>query len=566
MITYFLQAGVILTAGAILYRYFLYKETFYQLNRFVLLISIIAAFTLPLIPLPETLSLKNLVSRPFNTWVNGSSELMIIYQWLSAIYWGGVIIFLLNTFIQFGTLIYQRLKYPVIRDKEYSIVELTGNKAPFSFGKTIFINPALYDWETYEMILLHEKEHIRQRHSFDLVLAECMLALQWWNPFAWKLYRSVAVNIEFLTDDTVLQKHKVNKSDYQFNLLQVAAPNSTLQMANAYNQSVLKKRMIMMNRQRSNTHVFWKYFIYIPIWFLLMAFMNEVIPQVKPILISKPSSDVNISKTEGSKPIITQNDSIPQKQLPLIQKQLSVNRQTAKPVEAEIESPLTEEPPVSKEIKEVKPDTSHTPVQETKPIEKKTITEFPVNQRLSITDLDRLKKAGVTLPVIQSYSAIGLSDLSADEILLLRKNDISAPVIKSYWDINYYDRSLKTILFFRKNNITAPVIDSYIKTGYQFLSPENIVELRKGKIIAPVLQDYMQAGYANLAPSVYIELKKENITPVYIRSFQQLGFKDISVETLKKLKKQKITSVNIQTLMQNGYVHDNLEAYIPKNK
>lgn len=563
MISYFLQAGVLLTAGTILYRSFLYKETFYQLNRFVLLISIIAAFTLPLIPLPEALSLKNLISRPFSIWANAAAEHLTMYQWLSAIYWGGVIIFLLNTFIQFGTVIYHRLKYPVICDKEYNIVELPGNKAPFSFGKTIFINPALYNWETYEMILLHEKEHIRQRHSIDLVVAECMLALQWWNPFAWKLYRSVAVNIEFLTDDTVLQKHKVNKSDYQFNLLQVAAPNSSLQMANAYNQSLLKKRMIMMNRQRSNTHVFWKYFIYIPIWFVLMAFMNEVIPQVKPVFISKPLSDVNISADE-KKPVIIQNDNISESQLP--GKKVHADNQIAKLTQPEKEIPLAEEPSIEKEMEVPGLDTNDIPKQEIKPAEQSPAVEIPVNRKLSISDLDRLKKAGITLPVIQSYSTIGLSELSADEILLLRKHNISAPVIQSYWNINYYDRSLNTILFFRKNNIPAPVIDSYLKTGYQFITPGNIAELYKGKISSTVLQEYMKSGYSELSPSVYIELRKENILPIYIRSFQQLGFKNISVETLRKLKKHKINSGDIQNLMQNGYVYDNLEAYIPEKK
>jgi len=35
---------------------------------------------------------------------------------------------------------------------------------------------------------MHEKVHIQQGHSFDIILAELVLVFQWFNPFAW-LYR-----------------------------------------------------------------------------------------------------------------------------------------------------------------------------------------------------------------------------------------------------------------------------------------------------------------------------------------------------------------------------------------
>lgn len=103
---------------------------------------------------------------------------------------------------------YRAIHNPVIIDGQYRIVEVSGDKAPCSFGNTIFINPEKYEWETYNQILQHEKVHIRQRHTVDIIIAELMLIFQWFNPFAWIYRREMESNLEFLTDDELTQKEK----------------------------------------------------------------------------------------------------------------------------------------------------------------------------------------------------------------------------------------------------------------------------------------------------------------------------------------------------------------------
>ncbi len=142
-----------------------------------------------------------------------------------------------------------------MKDGKFRIVELTGDKAPCSFGNNIFINPEKYDWETYSQILLHEMVHIQQRHSFDILLAELVLVLQWFNPFAWFYRTEVESNLEFLTDDAVLEHKEVERSSYQMSLLKVSAPHLSLGITTNYNQSLLKKRILMMNAKKSNIHI-----------------------------------------------------------------------------------------------------------------------------------------------------------------------------------------------------------------------------------------------------------------------------------------------------------------------
>jgi hypothetical protein len=176
---------------------------------------------------------------------------------------------------------------PII-DHRYRIIDLKGDKIPCSFLNTIFINPEKYDWDTYNQILLHEKVHIRQLHSLDILLAELTIIFQWFNPFAWLLRKEIENNLEYLTDEEVLNDN-VEPSSYQMSLLKLSAPHLSLRITTNYNQSLLKKRIIMMNAKRSNIHTLWKYFMLLPLFGILACALNQA-------AISKPlHAKANIS-------------------------------------------------------------------------------------------------------------------------------------------------------------------------------------------------------------------------------------------------------------------------------
>jgi BlaR1 peptidase M56 len=187
----------------------------------------------------------------------------------------GVLLFGLNFLLQLFVLLYQSYCRPVIKDGRFRIVEVSGNRAPCSFGNTIFINPENYDWETYNQILIHEKIHVSGRHTLDILLAEMALVIQWFNPFAWLYRREVENNLEFLTDASVLLHQEVERSAYQLSLLRVSAPQLSFSLTNNYNQSLLKRRIVMMNSKRSSLHTIWKYFFLIPVFTVLVCALNR---------------------------------------------------------------------------------------------------------------------------------------------------------------------------------------------------------------------------------------------------------------------------------------------------
>lgn len=311
MTPYILHAGIILACCLIFYKVLLQKETFYQLNRFVLLSCLVLSFSLPLLPIPQQLSLRRgeaaiisnfpkMVSSSDNTTVEQSQPAQVapvnrvstdnsinfqqVIIWLAWLYWFGVAAFSITFFIQLITLLTRVYAFPTIKDGRFTIVELPGDKAPCSFGNIIFINPEKYDWDTYNQILLHEKIHIQHKHSLDILLAEIVLIFQWFNPFAWLYRKELENNLEFLTDNLMLTQRKVDRTSYQMNLLKVSAPHFPLSLTTNYNQSLLKKRVIMMTAKKSNVNTAWKYLFLLPVLVISVCLLN------KPVALAQPSS------------------------------------------------------------------------------------------------------------------------------------------------------------------------------------------------------------------------------------------------------------------------------------
>ena len=237
---YIINVAVILLACLAFYKLLLRRETFYKVNRFFLIACLAISFALPLIHVPQQFSLRkptgaviqqpslivteqvqqsppnikqeakntdNANNAPQTTAVkaeNSGFSFAQLMTWMFWIYWFGVIVFGVSFLFQLVLLLVRAYRNPVIIDGKYRIVEVSGDKAPCSFGNNIFINPEKYEWETYNQILLHEKIHIRQNHTLDIIIAELLLIFQWFNPFAWIYRREIESNLEFLTDDQLM--------------------------------------------------------------------------------------------------------------------------------------------------------------------------------------------------------------------------------------------------------------------------------------------------------------------------------------------------------------------------
>ncbi|MEM6877677.1 MAG: M56 family metallopeptidase, partial [Bacteroidota bacterium] len=223
-----------------------------------------------------------------------SMDLPKILRW---IYLAGVFVFGLHFLLQIGLLLYHMIKRPGYEFDGFRIVELPNRVAPYSFWNRIFLNPEDYDPETFQQIVDHERIHIRQRHSLDILLAELLVVVQWCNPFAW-LYRwAMEHNLEFLTDSEMLRQG-TDKVGYQMNLVRVSVPNLPQGLTSNYNQNFLKKRIQMMNVKQSTLRSGWKYLALMPLLLFAVLQFNAV-AQVPATPQNINTEQASLNRAEG---------------------------------------------------------------------------------------------------------------------------------------------------------------------------------------------------------------------------------------------------------------------------
>ena len=323
MITQLIQASAIIMIALLFYRLLLEKETHYKLNRWVLISCMLAAIFLPQIqfemsvpqeislpfPLTESNSLEvapqfvlpaeeaedwttiEPASLPEQTILPVEAEsavwnFLASYSWEEyalLIYVLGVAFMFARFLVQIFSLIHHIQILPKNKDGKYIIVQLHRGKASYSFFNFIFINPQPLDHSTYQQILSHERIHVDQRHSIDILFSEFLVIFQWFNPFAWIYKKKIKQNLEYLTDDEMV-KQGTDKTAYQFSLLRVSAPGASSQLVLNYSQSLLKKRILMMNTKKSSLLSVWKYAFLLPLLALSsIVLVAERAPEFKDL-------------------------------------------------------------------------------------------------------------------------------------------------------------------------------------------------------------------------------------------------------------------------------------------
>src|SRR5664280_1661245 len=141
----------------------------------------------------------------------------------------------------------------------------------FSFFSYVFVNPSVTDIETKE-IMHHELVHVRQKHWFDLLLAELLCMIQWFNPLVWIYIRFIRQNHEYLADEVALQRTS-DPSVYKAVLLNQIVGAPVVSLTNSFNYSLNRKRFNMMKTIISSPYRKMKILLIIPVFaFVLYAF------------------------------------------------------------------------------------------------------------------------------------------------------------------------------------------------------------------------------------------------------------------------------------------------------
>ena len=124
-----------------------------------------------------------------------------------------------------------------------------GKEKPFSWFRWVVVSEDDLDDGARE-ILIHETAHARAGHSWDIVLADAVIIMQWFNPLAWIMKNSLKDIHEFEADEAVINSG-VNAKQYQLLIIKKAVGARLYSIANSFNHSLTKKRITMMCKEKS---------------------------------------------------------------------------------------------------------------------------------------------------------------------------------------------------------------------------------------------------------------------------------------------------------------------------
>lgn len=310
---YLFETGLSLTLLYSIYWLFLRKDTFFNRNRMFLAASILFSMIIPLINIrlaPGTGSIAQFIqldevlitpeiSRSFTSiLLTKSVSLLLVVYLLGVSFFSGILIFRLYQIWNW----IQKGESSTIG--EIKIIRVAQNISPFSFFNWVFLPENHSDEFNNDEIINHEKVHIQQVHTLDLLVSELLIVFQWFNPIVW-LYRFSFKEIHEYTADSLVLKKGIPIDSYQNLIMNQIFGIQFFPVGNNFNKSLIKKRIIMMTRNKSSKIANIKLLFMVPAILLLVLNFScsssddklelsgqEIIPQAE---IDKNISDAEIS-------------------------------------------------------------------------------------------------------------------------------------------------------------------------------------------------------------------------------------------------------------------------------
>lgn len=279
-----IKAAFCLGVFYLVYVLLLKNETFFRFNRLYLLLTVLLSMIIPLvhIRLPELIPgngnpfMLDLIS--VGSWLVEETmpETQPPFQLFLILYLAGFAFFLSAFLVKACHLVTLILRSGIQRIDGWKIIfHSRNNSSPFSFLGFMFISREELRSPNASRILLHERIHISQRHSLDLLFLEIIAIMQWFNPFIWLYRRSVIQQHEYLADEGVL-RHDGDIYTYQGMLLRISSRMNFHTLTHPFSHSLLKRRFIMMSKPKSGPRARWKLLAVIPVIAVLLFLFKDV--------------------------------------------------------------------------------------------------------------------------------------------------------------------------------------------------------------------------------------------------------------------------------------------------
>jgi TonB family protein len=313
---YLFKASAILALFYGIYHFFLQDEKFYKGIRIYLASSLLMAFILPLVKmdfevatstsssnLVMLLNAINLTAESNNS--NGALGNISSTQILIGLYILVCFILILRSIIRISKTQNIIRNNPIDNFEGQELVKVDDETPNFSFLGKIVINNKDFNTESFRNIIAHEKVHVKQKHWIDLLLVELTTILLWFNPFAWLFERAIKQTHELLADEGVIAQG-CNIGQYQASILNQIMGAEVMGLANNFNYSITKKRMIMMTKTNTSKNRMLRLLFIIPAIAIALTLNLKCTSEN----ISQNNDDINLTDKNTTIKTANQTDNL----------------------------------------------------------------------------------------------------------------------------------------------------------------------------------------------------------------------------------------------------------------
>jgi len=290
------------------------NETFHFRNRIFLLLSLLIPLVIPIINISPVIDSPNVnrgvidsgviisTSHAVESGITNTIERITFTEVLFYIYLVGLLFILARIITGIFTINRIKRKGNKALYQDIPLVLMKQDLVPFTFLNKIFISEKLYREKDCDDIIWHESIHVRQRHYLDLFISELFLALQWFNPSAWIIREAIRENHEYMADNYAKDKTE-SLERYQLSLLGIHGLEKVFPLANNFNHSIIKKRIIMMNKSKTRPGALLKTLLAIPLVALIFICL---VANTSALNIAQPASEIDNHAVSSSADVLPQ--------------------------------------------------------------------------------------------------------------------------------------------------------------------------------------------------------------------------------------------------------------------
>jgi bla regulator protein blaR1 len=270
MINYIIQVVLFQFLFIGIYDIFLRKETFFNWNRAYLLVTPLLSFVLPFIKInsftkmSQTGFVEYLPAVILNPQEGLRTSIPLSFSTYFIFLIGLGMALMLGLFLyKLSSLFILRQKGIIEKSNSHTLVIIDKKGTVFSFFKAIFIDKTFLN-QAHQHIIKHELIHIKQGHSYDLMFFEILKILNWFNPTVYIFQNRITELHEFIADAKTIAPE--NKTDFFNRLLTTTFKVTQVDFINQfYKHSLIKKRIMMTNKNKSKQVLKLKYLLLVPV-------------------------------------------------------------------------------------------------------------------------------------------------------------------------------------------------------------------------------------------------------------------------------------------------------------